>query len=106
MSPTTPTTGNQHGCGSSEHKLMRLPIGSAPGQNRFASASLTTMFGAAEVGGGEQAAFDERNAHRREVAEAGVARLCDWPRAGYRERAGLRRENAKRSEARWRGEGR
>ena len=40
--------------------------------------------GAAEVGGREEAAFDERDAHRFEVAEVCVARLCDGTRAGLR----------------------
>lgn len=55
--------------------------------------------GTAEVGGREKAAFDERDAHRFEVAEVRAARLCDGAFAGFRDglafdekaRSGLKR---------------
>ncbi len=76
-----------------------LADGIGTGPESFGERVIDDDVRTAEVGVREKAAFDERDAHRFEVAEIGGARLCDGARAWFRDglavdektRSGLKR---------------
>src|SRR5438034_2013915 len=81
-SPTTPTIVSHGLVDDSDPNLIRLPIGSWPGQNRFATRSLTTTAGPAGTASSGRKVRPFRNGTRIVLKKSGVTR-CTYPRGAF-----------------------